>query len=86
MVSELRKQRNENRKNQTRNELLMAASAVFVRQGYHGTVVSDIVSEAGVGQGTFYRHFQSKREVFEALFGRLFLQILDEVVKKNETE
>jgi len=51
------------RKDRTRAQLLEAAEQIFVRQGYHSTLVSDIVQQAGVGQGTFYRHFKSKRAV-----------------------
>ena len=47
-----------------------AAERVFSRLGYHPTKISDIVAEAGVGQGTFYRHFSSKRSMFLALFDR----------------
>jgi AcrR family transcriptional regulator len=33
-------------------------------------LVSEIVAEAGSGQGTFYRYFKDKREIFEALLDR----------------
>lgn len=56
------------RKEKSRKALLDAAAIVFARQGYHDTLVSDIVGEAGVGQGTFYRYFKDKREVVEVLF------------------
>lgn len=49
---------------------MAAAERVFARHGYHATKISDIVAEAGVGQGTFYRHFDSKRSMFLALFDR----------------
>jgi AcrR family transcriptional regulator len=62
----------------TRSKLLDAAAAVFAREGFHRALVSDIVSRAGVGQGTFYRNFASKREVFEALFDRLVARLLSE--------
>jgi len=55
------------RKNRTRARLLDAARRVFVTRGYHAPKISEIVDAAGVGQGTFYRHFESKRAVFEAL-------------------
>jgi AcrR family transcriptional regulator len=56
------------RKEETRKLLLDAAAKVFARQGYHDTLVSDIVDEAGVGQGTFYRYFKDKREILDRLF------------------
>jgi AcrR family transcriptional regulator len=71
-VTTHRQQRDEQRRTTTRNKLLDAAAVVFSKQGYHHTLISDIVAQAKVGQGTFYRNFQSKREVFEALFDSFF--------------
>jgi len=68
VVTELRQKRDEKRKARTRQKLLEAAGRVFVKQGYHRPLISDFVSEAGVGQGTFYRHFENKRAIFGALF------------------
>ena len=79
MVTEKRRSSNQNRRDRTRERLLDSATAVFVENGYHGSTVSDIVAAAGVGQGSFYRHFLSKREVFEALFDRLMGEIVVEV-------
>jgi AcrR family transcriptional regulator len=76
MTSPLRKQKDDERKSQTRESLLKAAGHVFAERGYHNTLISDIVAEAGVGQGTFYRFFTSKREIFEALFDRLVTELL----------
>lgn len=78
MPSEVRRERNAERKLRTRQRLLDAAASVFARDGYHRPRISDIVTTAQVGQGTFYRHFDSKRAVFEALFDRLFGQLLAE--------
>jgi AcrR family transcriptional regulator len=48
---------------ETRNALLAAASTLFARDGYHETSVPDIVQAAGVGHGTFYEYFRSRREI-----------------------
>jgi AcrR family transcriptional regulator len=76
--SEVRREKNAERKLRTRQRLLDAAASVFALDGYHRPRISDIVATAQVGQGTFYRHFDSKRAVFEALFDRLFGQLLAE--------
>ena len=70
-TTELRQQKDQARKQLTREALLDAAERVIALRGYHSTQVADIVSEAEVGQGTFYRHFKSKRTLFDALFDRL---------------
>jgi len=76
--SALRKKVDEERKRRSREALLEAARTVFARKGYHATLISDIVGAAGVGQGTFYRHFRSKREIFERLIDRFTERMLGE--------
>ncbi|MFB8004175.1 TetR/AcrR family transcriptional regulator [Nocardia sp. NPDC056000] len=51
----------------TRDGLVQAAATVFAERGYHPTRVSDIAEQAGVGQGTFYRHFSDKRQILDAV-------------------
>ncbi len=75
-TTELRRLKDQERKQRTREALLDASERVFAARGYHATQVADIVGEAGVGQGTFYRHFQSKRGIFEELFDRLVAGLL----------
>lgn len=79
MLTDKRRTSNQTRCERTRDRLLDAAATVFVRQGYHASTVSDIVSEAGVGQGSFYRHYVSKRDIFDALFDSVMGQIVVEV-------
>jgi len=67
MASSYRQQVDEERKARTRALLLDAARRVFVHRGYHAPKIADLVAEAGLGQGTFYRHFSTKREIFETL-------------------
>jgi AcrR family transcriptional regulator len=78
VLTDFRKQKNIQRKEQTKSILLDSAAAAFSRTGFHKTLISDIVADAGVGQGTFYRYFNSKREIFEALFDRLATEIMAE--------
>jgi len=76
MPSPLRKQRALERKLGTRRRLLDAAAAEFADRGYHRTLVSDIVARAGVGQGTFYRFFDGKREVFAVMQAAFFDELV----------
>lgn len=57
-----------------RADLTKAALKLFRKKGFNDTAVSDIVSEAGVAQGTFYLYFGSKDD------------ILAEVAKEVATE
>ena len=51
----------------TRQKLLEAAEQVFAELGFHDASIVKITEAAGVGQGTFYLYFTSKKEVFEEL-------------------
>lgn len=51
----------------TRQKLLDAAEHVFAELGYHEASMVKITEAAGVGQGTFYLYFSSKKEIFDEL-------------------
>jgi AcrR family transcriptional regulator len=51
----------------TRTRLLEAAESVFAELGYHDASIVKITEAAGVGQGTFYLYFASKKEIFDEL-------------------
>lgn len=52
----------------TRERLLRAARDVVEAQGYGGASVAAISAAAGVANGTLYRHFGSKSELFVEVF------------------
>jgi AcrR family transcriptional regulator len=52
---------------ETRTRLLEAAEDVFGELGYHDASIVKITEAAGVGQGTFYLYFASKKDVFDEL-------------------
>lgn len=52
---------------ETRTKLLEAAEQVFADLGYHDASIVKITEAAGVGQGTFYLYFASKKEIFDEL-------------------
>jgi AcrR family transcriptional regulator len=52
---------------ETRRALLDVAATLFAEKGYHATSVPDIVHAAGVGHGTFYEYFRSRRAILLAL-------------------
>jgi AcrR family transcriptional regulator len=52
---------------QTRTRLLAAARSVFARDGYVGTTMSGVATEAGMSLGGLYRYFKDKDDLFSAL-------------------
>ena len=51
----------------TRQKLLDAAERVFAELGFHDASIVKITEAAGVGQGTFYLYFESKKQIFDEL-------------------
>ena len=51
----------------TRARILEAAEQVFAELGYAEASVVKITEAAGVGQGTFYLYFETKKHVFDEL-------------------
>ena len=59
---------------QCQQQILDAAAAVIIRQGYGKTTMRDIAEEAGASRGTVYLYFKGKDELFEALLYREYMQ------------
>ncbi len=69
----------------TRMQILRAASETFGRLGYAGTRVEDILAASEVSRPTFYRFFDSKEHVFDALDEMASLSLLQMVSSAMET-
>ena len=50
-----------------REQLLAVALSTFARAGYHETSMNDVADAAGVTKPVLYQHFESKRELYQAL-------------------
>ena len=66
----------------SREKLLSAAERLFAANGYHGTTVSQIVSEAGLTQAAYYLYFKSKEEILDVMI-RAFEQRLVHFVDRG---
>ncbi len=51
-----------------RRKLLKSAQRIFSRDGFEAARIEDIASAAGHTRGAFYAHFDSKEDLFFALF------------------
>ena len=60
--------------NKREQQILDAAVAQMIRQGYDKTTMGDVADEAGVSRGTVYLYFKGKDELFEALVYREYLE------------
>lgn len=54
------------KRERTRQQLLVAAAKVFAEKGVEAAAIQEIAAVAGVANGTFYNHFQTKDAILEA--------------------
>ncbi|BBH70550.1 TetR family transcriptional regulator [Actinoplanes sp. OR16] len=52
-----------------RQQILDAAVRCFLRKGFHQSSMQDVIKEAGLSVGAFYRYFKSKNELITAIAG-----------------
>jgi AcrR family transcriptional regulator len=55
-------------KHQKTQHIIQAAARVFAEKGFARTVMADIANQAGIGKGTLYEYFDSKEDLFFAVF------------------
>jgi AcrR family transcriptional regulator len=78
-------QRRAERREETRAELVAAATKVFAERGFHAASVSAIALEAGFTTGAVYAHFKGKDELFLAAFEQYALTRVDELTELHAT-
>src|SRR6266446_10681580 len=62
-----------------REEILDAAARLFAERGYADTDTQVLIDDLGVGKGTLYRYFPSKRELFLAAADRVMRQLRERI-------
>ena len=55
--------------------ILDAARRCFARDGFHQTSMPDLVAEAGISAGAFYRYFTSKEEIVREIAHETFANL-----------
>jgi len=63
--------RQQSRSQRTRDQIAVAALAVFASKGYAEASMDDICLAAGCSKGGLYHHFPAKRAVLEVVIERL---------------
>ena len=72
----------------TREQVLEAAARTFPKHGYHAASVDEIAEEAGLSTGAVYSNFESKAELFLALYERYMdkhIEGLEQTVSSGAT-
>ena len=63
----------------TRAALIDAARPLFAERGYAAVGTEEIVRAAGVTRGALYHHFDGKRELFEAVYVQIEVELAERI-------
>lgn len=74
----------EEKKAQTRQRLIEAATELFAVKGYEGTTVEELAEHAGYSRGAFYSNFANKEELMKVIIGEGFDSDI-EALRRMET-
>ena len=66
-----------------KEEILIVALHLFARDGYEAVSVSQIAGELDMTKGALYRHYKSKRDIFDCIVRRMEQQD-SEQARQNE--
>ncbi len=69
--AEWRSTPSESRAQDSRDEILKAATELFANRGFHETSMSEVARTARVSKALIFWHFKSKEELLVAVLGRL---------------
>ncbi|QGP91749.1 Fatty acid metabolism regulator protein [Neomoorella glycerini] len=67
-----------------RQQILAAATKIFAARGFYQAKIADIAAAAGVGKGTVYEYFRSKKDLFQQLLLHLFNDHLDHLQEVSQ--
>ncbi len=74
----------------SRDEILKAATRLFAGRGFHETSMSEVAREARVSKALIFWHFKTKEELFLAVLNRLlepyFIDFTEEAAALNERD
>jgi len=63
----------------TRTALISAARPLFAQRGFAGVGTEEIARAAGVTRGALYHHFEGKRELFEAVYEQIEIELAERI-------
>ena len=72
----------EEKKQKTKQAIMDAAITLFSTNGFENTSIEELAKVAGVGKGTVYGYFQTKKEILHAFCEYELDQIHKELVKR----
>ena len=74
------------RRNDKRQRILDAATAVFAERDFHRVQVSDVATRAGVGKGTVYLYFPTKDDLHRVALEASLTRIREDIEAAAATD
>lgn len=75
-------------KEQRKFEIIKAAIKIFGKHGFYDAKIKEIAEEAGIGKGTVYEYFKSKKDLFNQMIEHIvktYFYNVKDVMKKHRT-
>jgi len=76
----------EKHKIRTRKCILDSAVKLFSKNGFEQTSIEELAKEAGIGKGTVYSYFQTKRDIVKAFCDDQLEYTRSELAAKTKTD
>ena len=66
------------------HDILSVCDSLMAEKGVRGVSVDMIAARTGIGKGTVYRHFDSKRDMLIAIGARYFAMLIELLGRSND--
>jgi AcrR family transcriptional regulator len=64
----------------TRSKILSTARHLFARRGYDGTTTKELAENAGIAEGTLFRHFSNKKAILVEVATQGWVELLTDLL------
>jgi AcrR family transcriptional regulator len=64
----------------TRSKILATARHLFARRGYDGTTTKELAENAGIAEGTLFRHFSNKKAILVEVATQGWVELLTDLL------
>ena len=66
-----------------KEEILIVALHLFARDGYEAVSVSQIAGELDMTKGALYRHYKSKRDIFDCIVQCMYSGVCNDGMRRH---
>jgi AcrR family transcriptional regulator len=75
--------KDEDQMTEKQRRILESAIKLFAEKGFHGSSTSEIARDAGVAEGTIFRHFKTKKDLLYALIAPMLIKFASPLILKD---